>query len=132
MKLKTLDKLLIIYLLLIALVLLTSCRVKKSNEQKVDSLVKETLIVRDSVTTKTILEYETIYDTIRQQYVTHIKKVSIDERQNKALQSTKAFTLSKTSKATISEPIVAKTWSKTLLFVCLIVFVFFLGFYLRK
>lgn len=132
MKLKPLDKIFIIYLLLIALVLLTSCRVKKSNEQRVDSLVKETLIVRDSVTTKTILEYETIYDTIRQQYVTHIKKVSIDERQNKALQSTKASTLSKTSKATISEPRGANMWSKTLLFVCLIVFVFFLGFYLRK
>lgn len=125
MKLKPLDKIFIIYLLFIALVLLTSCRVKKSNEQRVDSLVKETLIVRDSVTTKTILEYETIYDTIRQKYVTHIKKVSIDESQNKALQSMRASTLSKTSEATISEPRSSKKWSKTLLLVCLIVFVFF-------
>ena len=125
MKLKPLDKIFIIYLLFIALVLLTSCRVKKSNEQRVDSLVKETLIVRDSVATKTILEYETTYDTIRQKYVTHIKKASVDESQNKALQSMRSSTLSKTSEATINEPKSSKKWSKTILLVCLIVLVFF-------
>jgi phosphate/sulfate permease len=132
MKLKPLDKLLLFYLLIIALILLTSCRVKKTNEQKVDSLVKETLVIRDSIRTRTILEYETIYDTIRQQYVTHIRKVSIDESQNKALQATSQTTLSKTTKEKISEPREPKKWINQLLFISAIVVVFFVGFYLRK
>lgn len=132
MKLKTLDKLLILYLLIIALICLTSCRVKKSSEQRVDSLVKETLIIKDSINTRTILEYETIYDTIRQKYVTHIKKVSIDERQNKALQSTNSVTLSKTSKDKLSEPREPNLWLKSVLFIVALVVVFFVGFFLRK
>lgn len=132
MKLKPLDKLLLFYLLIIALILLTSCRVKKINEQKVDSLVKETLVIRDSIRTRTILEYETIYDTIRQQYVTHIRKVSIDESQNKALQASSQTTLSKTTKEKISEPREPKKWINQLLFISAIVVVFFVGFYLRK
>lgn len=132
MKLKTLDKLLILYLLIIALICLTSCRVKKSSEQRVDSLVKETLIIKDSINTRTILEYETIYDTIRQQYVTHIKKVSIDEKQNKALQSTSSVTLSKTSKDKLSEPREPNLWLKSVLFIVALVVVFFVGFFLRK
>jgi len=132
MKLKPLDKLLLFYLLIIALILLTSCKVKKNSEQKVDSLVKETLVIRDSIRTRTILEYETIYDTIRQQYVTHIRKVSIDESQNKALQATSQTTLSKTTKEKISEPREPKKWINQLLFISAIVVVFFVGFYLRK
>jgi hypothetical protein len=132
MKIKPLDKLLLFYLLIIALILLTSCRVKKNSEQKVDSLVKETLVIRDSIRTRTILEYETIYDTIRQQYVTHIRKVSIDESQNKALQATSETTLSKTTKEKISEPREPKKWINQLLFISAIVVVFFVGFYLRK
>ena len=132
MKLKPLDKLLLFYLLIIALILLSSCKVKKSSEQKVDSLVKETLVIRDSIRTRTILEYETIYDTIRQQYVTHIRKVSIDESQNKALQATSETTLSKTTKEKISEPREPKKWINQLLFISAIVVVFFVGFYLRK
>ena len=132
MKLKPLDKLLLFYLLIIALILLTSCKVKKNSEQKVDSLVKETLVIRDSIRTRTILEYETIYDTIRQQYVTHIRKVSIDESQNKALQATSQTTLSKTTKEKLSEPREPKKWINQLLFISAIVVVFFVGFYLRK
>lgn len=132
MKLKPLDKLLLFYLLIIALILLTSCRVKKTNEQKVDSLVKETLVIRDSIRTRTILEYETIYDTIRQQYVTHIRKVSIDESQNKALQATSETNLSKTTKEKESLPREPKKWINQLLFISAIVVVFFVGFYLRK
>lgn len=103
-KLKAIDKIFLAYLLILLLICLTACKSKKISDTRVDSLVKETLIIKDSIKTRTIFEYETIYDTTRNVYTTHIKKLTIDETQNKALQSTKSVDVSKDIKTKVVEP----------------------------
>ena len=131
-KLKIIEKLLIAYVLLIYLILFIGCKTKKVENTHTDSLHKEVITYHDSTNTKTIFEYETIFDTIHKVYVTNIKKVIIQESQNKALQSTKDVKVSKTTEKIIKEPTKAKNTFWNYLFVGGLVGTFFLGLYIRK
>lgn len=104
LKLKVIDKLLIGYLFLILVLCLASCKSKHITQQHIDSVVKEIYQVKDSIHTKTIFEYETIYDTIRKEYTTHIKRIIAEESQNKSLQATKDTKVVKDTKEVVSEP----------------------------
>lgn len=127
-KLKTIDKLLIVYILLIFLLTLVSCKSKHVTQTHTDSLVKEVYQVKDSIHTQTIFEYETIYDTIRKEYTTHIKKIISTESQNKTLQGTKEVKVSKDTKEAVKEPIKANF--KFCFILGLICFV--IGFLIKK
>lgn len=127
-KLKAIDKLLIGYILIIILLVLSSCKTKNLNKTHTDSLVKEIYQVKDSIHTQTIFEYETIYDTIRKEYVTHIKRVIATEIQNKTLQGTKEVKVSKDTKQLVKEP----TKSNFKLYVILGVICFIIGFFVKR
>lgn len=133
-KVKTIDKLLISYILIIIILTFISCRAKKveNNKTHTDSLVKETYLIKDSTNTKTIFEYETIYDTIRKEYTTHIKRLIIQESQNKSLQGTKDTKVVKDAKTHTKELIKSNNGFSNILYVILLVIIFFLGWYVRK
>ncbi len=128
-KLKTIDKLLIGYILIILLLTLVSCKTKHVTQTHSDSLVKEVYQVKDSIHTQTIFEYETIYDTIRKEYTTHIKKIISTESQNKTLQGTKEVKVSKDTKDVVKEP--TKANLKFYFIICLILLVI-ISFLLKK
>lgn len=127
-KLKTIDKLLIGYILLIFLLTLVACKTKQVTQTHTDSVVKEVYQVKDSIHTQTIFEYETIYDTIRKEYTTHIKKIIATESQNKTLQGTKEVNVSKDTKQVVKEP----TKSNFKLYVILGVICFIIGFFVKR
>ncbi len=104
MKLKAIDRLLLIYIAIIYLMVLAGCKTKHVTEQRIDSVVKEVYSIKDSVRNETIFEYETIYDTIRKEYITNIKRIIAVESQNKTLQGTKEVKVSKDTKEVIKEP----------------------------
>ncbi len=104
MKLKAIDRLLLIYIAIIYILCLCGCKTKHVTEQRIDSVVKEVYSIKDSVRNETIFEYETIYDTIRKEYITNIKRIIATESQNKTLQGTKDVKVSKDTKEVIKEP----------------------------
>lgn len=116
LKLKVIDKLLIGYLFLILVLCLASCKTKHITQQHIDSVVKEVYQVKDSIHTKTIFEYETIYDTIRKEYTTHIKRIIDEQSQNKSLQATKDTKVVKDTKEVVKEPIKSNFWLKVSIF----------------
>jgi len=130
-KLKMTEKLIILFLLILILFLF-GCKSKKVNHTHTDSLVKEFVMYKDSVNTKTIFEYETIFDTINKVYVTTIKKVIMQESQNKSLQSHKDTKINKDTKSVIKEPSKAKNQFWNYLFIIGLAGTFFLGLYIRK
>jgi len=107
MKLKAIDRLLLIYIAIIYLMTLVGCKTKHVTTQHIDSVVKEVYSVHDSVHTQTIFEYETIFDTVRKEYTTHIKRIIAEQSQNKSLQSTKDVKVVKDTKEVVKEPIKA-------------------------
>lgn len=117
LKLKVIDKLLIWYLFLILVLCLASCKSKHVTQQHIDSVVKEVYQVKDSIHTQTIFEYETIYDTIRKEYTTHIKRVIAEQSQNKSIQAAKDVKVVKDTKEVIKEPIKSNFWLKGLVFI---------------
>ncbi len=127
-KLKTIDKLLIGYIIIIFLLTLVSCKTKHVTKTHTDSLVKEVYQVKDSIHTQTIFEYETIYDTIRKEYTTHIKKIIATESQNKTLQGTKEVKVSKDTKEVAKEP----TKANFKLYFILGLICFIIGFFVKK
>lgn len=133
-KIKAIDKLLIGYILLILLLTLVACRTKKVENTKThtDSVVKETFLIKDSTNTKTIFEYETIYDTVRKEYTTHIKRLIVQESQNKSLQGTKDTKVIKDTKTHTKELTKANNGLSNHLLVVLLVGMFFIGWYVRK
>ena len=116
LKLKVIDKLLIGYLFLILVLCLASCKTKHVTQQHIDSVVKEVYQVKDSIHTKTIFEYETIYDTIRKEYTTHIKRIIAEESQNKSLQATKDTKVVKDTKEVVKETTSSNFWLKVSIF----------------
>lgn len=107
MKLKAIDRLLLIYIAIIYLITLVGCKTKHVTTQHIDSVVKEVYSVHDSVHTQTIFEYETIFDTVRKEYTTHIKRIIAEQSQNKSLQATKDVKVVKDTKEIVKEPIKA-------------------------
>lgn len=107
MKLKAIDRLLLIYIAIIYLMTLVGCKSKHVTTQHIDSVVKEVYSVHDSVHTQTIFEYETIFDTVRKEYTTHIKRIIAEQSQNKSLQATKDVKVVKDTKEVVKEPIKA-------------------------
>ena len=107
MKLKAIDRLLLIYIAIIYLMTLVGCKSKHVTNQHIDSVVKEVYSVHDSVHTQTIFEYETIFDTVRKEYTTHIKRIIAEQSQNKSLQATKDVKVVKDTKEIVKEPIKA-------------------------
>lgn len=105
MKLKAIDRLLLIYIAIIYLMTLVGCKSKHVTTQHIDSVVKEVYSVHDSVHTQTIFEYETIFDTVRKEYTTHIKRIIAEQSQNKSLQATKDIKVVKDTKEVVKEPI---------------------------
>ena len=130
LKLKVIDKLLIGYLFLILVLCFVSCKTKHVTQQHIDSVVKEVYQVKDSIHTQTIFEYETIYDTIRKEYTTHIKRIIAEESQNKSLQATKDTKVVKDTKEVVKEPINDIFWIKII--IILIGSIFFILFFLKK
>jgi hypothetical protein len=128
MKLKAIDRLLLIYIAIIYLMVLCGCKTKHVTEQRIDSVVKEVYSIKDSVRNETIFEYETIYDTIRKEYITNIKRIIATESQNKTLQGTKDVKVSKDTKEVVKEPIKSlnRFWWVLLIFGGII------GFLIRK
>jgi hypothetical protein len=128
MKLKAIDRLLLIYIAIIYLMVLCGCKTKHVTEQRIDSVVKEVYSIKDSVRNETIFEYETIYDTIRKEYITNIKRIIAVESQNKTLQGTKDIKVSKDTKEVVKEPIKSlnRFWWVLLIFGGII------GFLIRK
>ena len=128
MKLKAIDRLLLIYIAIIYLMVLCGCKTKHVTEQRIDSVVKEIYSIKDSVRNETIFEYETIYDTIRKEYITNIKRIIATESQNKTLQGTKDVKVSKDTKEVVKEPIKSlnRFWWVLLIFGGII------GFLIRK
>ena len=125
LKLKVIDKLLIGYLFLILVLCLASCKTKHVTQQHIDSVVKEVYQVKDSIHTKTIFEYETIYDTIKKEYITHIKRIIAEESQNKSLQSTKDVSVVKDTKEVIKEPTKSNFWLKVSIFLIGVIIVLY-------
>ena len=127
-KLKAIDRLLLIYIAIIYLMVLCGCKTKHVTEQRIDSVVKEVYSIKDSVRNETIFEYETIYDTIRKEYITNIKRIIATESQNKTLQGTKDVKVSKDTKEVVKEPIKSlnRFWWVLLIFGGII------GFLIRK
>ena len=107
MKLKAIDRLLLIYIAIIYLMTLVGCKSKHVTTQHIDSVVKEVYSVHDSVHTQMIFEYETIFDTVRKEYTTHIKRIIAEQSQNKSLQATKDVKVVKDTKDVVKEPIKA-------------------------
>lgn len=127
-KLKAIDKLLIGYILIIILLVLSSCKTKNLTKTHTDSVVKEIYQVKDSINKQTIFEYETIYDTIRKEYTTHIKKIIAIESQNKTLQGIKEVKVSKDTKQLVKEP----TKSNFKLYIILGIICFIIGFFVKR
>ena len=128
MKLKAIDRLLLIYIAIIYLMTLAGCKSKHITEQRIDSVVKEIYSIKDSVRTQTIFEYETIYDTVRKEYVTNIKRIIASESQNKTIQGTKDTKVGKVTKEVIKEP----TNSLNRFWWVLLIFGGIVGFLIRK
>jgi hypothetical protein len=107
---------------------LVGCKSKHVTTQHIDSVVKEVYSVHDSVHTQTIFEYETIFDTVRKEYTTHIKRIIAEESQNKSLQATKDVKVVKDTKEVVKEPIKSlnRFWW------VLIIFGAIVGFLIRK
>lgn len=133
-KIKTIDKLLIVYILLILLLTLISCRTKKVEKMSIhtDSLVKETYLIKDSINSKTIFEYETIYDTIHNVYTTHIKKLIIEESKNKLHSASKEVKQVKNIESVTKDVKPSSSWLSNMLFIAFIITIFFLGWYIKK
>lgn len=128
MKLRAIDRLFLIYIAIIYLMTLISCKTKHITEQHIDSVVKEIYQVKDSIHTQTIFEYETIFDTIRKEYTTHIKRIIAEESQNKSLQATKDVKVVKDTKEVVKEP----TNALNRFWWVLIIFGVIIGFLIRK
>jgi hypothetical protein len=128
MKLKAIDRLLLIYIAIIYLMVLCGCKTKHVTEQRIDSVVKEVYSIKDSVRNETIFEYETIYDTVRKEYITNIKRIIAVESQNKTLQGTKDVKVSKDTKEVVKEP----TKSLNRFWWVLLIFGGIIGFLIRK
>ena len=128
MKLKAIDRLLLIYIAIIYLMTLAGCKSKHITEQRIDSVVKEIYSIKDSVRTQTIFEYETIFDTVRKEYVTNIKRIIASESQNKTIQGTKDTNVGKVTKEVIKEP----TNSLNRFWWVLLIFGGIVGFLIRK
>jgi hypothetical protein len=107
---------------------LVGCKTKHVTNQHIDSVVKEVYSVHDSVHTQTIFEYETIFDTVRKEYTTHIKRIIAEQSQNKSLQATKDIKVSKDTKEVVKEPtsVLNRFWW------VLIIFGAIVGFLIRK
>jgi hypothetical protein len=111
---------------------LVGCKTKHVTDQHIDSVVKEVYSVHDSVHTQTIFEYETIYDTVRKEYTTHIKRIIAEQSQNKSLQATKDVKVSKHTEKIIKEPTKAKNGLWNYVLVGGFVGIFFLGLWIKK
>lgn len=131
-KLKLIEKLLIVYILLIYFILFIGCKTKKVENTHTDSLFKEVVTYHDSINTKTIFEYETIFDTIHKVYVTNIKKIIVQESQNKSLQATKDVKVTKNTEKIIKEPTKSKNGLWNYILVAGFVGIFFLGLWIKK
>jgi hypothetical protein len=107
---------------------LCGCKTKHVTEQRIDSVVKEVYSIKDSVRNETIFEYETIYDTVRKEYITNIKRIIAVESQNKTLQGTKDVKVSKDTKEVVKEP----TKSLNRFWWVLLIFGGIIGFLIRK
>ena len=130
-KLTITERIFLVYVLILLLFAFSACKTKKVEKEHIDSLVKEVYHYTDSVREKTIFQYETIYDTIKKEYVTTIKTIVQERSENKALQGTKDIKLRKDTIKVNKEPIITNKWLNWL-FIGGCVGCFFLGIWIVK